>query len=114
MSRFGRGLFHIEIEVFARHNDGRIALFCRTQAVLDALPTVDAGVGRKSAAVDCLVPNGRKFAVAGEDCGNAGDEVVLDLFFVGKTLFAFEPLAVGAGAPLRHIDLVAADVDIFR
>ena len=113
VSRLVRRLLHIEIEIFARHNDGRITLLGRLQTVFDTLPAVDTGIGRESATIDSLVPDGGTFAVLGEDCRNAGDEVILDLLLVGKTLFAFEPLAVGAGTPLRHIDLVATYVDIF-
>ena len=107
-------LAHVEIEVLARHHDGAVTLRRGVETGLDALPTVHAALPGEGSRAHGLVPHGGPFAVRTEDCGHALHEEVLQPVRVGHPLPFHQRPAVGTPLPLRHVDLVAAHVDVLR
>ena len=107
-------LAHVEIEVFAGHDDGRIPLCRGVETRLDALPAVYAALAGEAARAHGLVPDGGTLAVAGEDGGHALHEEVFQLVGIIHAALPHQGLTVGAAFPLRHVDLVAAHVDVLR
>ena len=107
-------LAHVEIEVLARHHDGAVTLRRGVETGLDALPAVHAALPGEGSRAHGLVPHGGPFAVRTEDCGHALHEEVLQPVRVGHPLPFHQRPAVGTPLPLRHVDLVAAHVDVLR
>ncbi len=111
--RLARRLLHIEIEIGAGHDHRRITVGRSFQTLLDTLPAVYVRRSGETSAVDRLVPDRRMLAVRQQDALDARHEIRLQRMGI-----AAAPLYICAAcrtaSPLRHVDLVAAYMYMFR
>ena len=107
-------LAHIEVEELLRHKDSAIALHHNLLADLGTLPAVYQRLLRKTAAKGCLVPHRRHLTILGEDSLDATYEHILQLVTIGIATLTQPRRAVRTLLPLRHIYLVATDMEVLR